>query len=65
VSESADASDSNKDASNLSNVTEYSFYFLTNSYFCISNSFFSIFTTIAKSYSSNPASVTIKLIIVH
>lgn len=65
VAESAEARDSNKEDSNLSKVTEYSFCFFTNSYFYISNSFFSIFTTVANNYSSKPYSVTIKLMIVH
>jgi len=65
VEGSAEASDSKSNDSSLSNKTENSFYFFTNSCFCISNSFFSMFTTWANSYSSRPDSVTIKLIIVH
>lgn len=61
------ASDSciNKFSSSLSNYTENSFCYFTNSDLFISNSFLSILTTAANNYSSKPDSVTIKLIIVH
>jgi len=52
VEESAEAKDSSKEDSNLSRVTENSFYFLTSSCFYISSSFFSIFTTVASNCSS-------------
>jgi len=65
VEESAEAKDSSKEDSNLSRVTENSFYFLTSSCFYISSSFFSIFTTVASNCSSKPCSVTIKLMMVH
>lgn len=65
VEESALASDSRSWDSSLSRVTAKSFCFFTNSCFYISSSFFSMFTTVARSCSSRPDSVTMKLMIVH
>ena len=65
VAGSASDKDINNPSSNLSNCTENSFCYLTNSDLFISNSFLSILTTSANSYSSRPDSVTMKLMIVH